>query len=281
MKRRGFLQNIGYLGLILFLGFLSAAASPGPETLVTSTSEKIKPKTDPSGRGTQGPGPVANLREAQVLLADYEEALPRAKAARGPTLAELARLCYILGEWGEWEEKGDRRKYFEKGRDYAEFLCREQPRRVEGHYWLARNLCGLARMSGAKQALESVTVIAQELKVAERLNGAYNQAGPLRVLGRLYHKAPAWPLSVGDLQKAVQMLRAAVKFAPENSTNHLYLAEVLIDLGQPNQACQELQKALKATTRANWAPGLQDEHQEAQQLLKQCTPKPNPYAFKD
>ncbi len=267
MKRRDVLRQLGYLGLILGLGFLSAAASGGPENGVTSASEQIKPKTGPSMRVSHGPGPVADLREANVRLAYYEKALPQAKASRGQALAELARLCFILGEW---EEQGDRRQYFEKGREYAEFLCREQPGRVEGHYWLALNLCGLAQMSGARRDLLLLPVIVKELKVAMRLNEAYDQAGPLRALGRLYFKAPAWPLSVGDLQKSVQLLRAAVKLNPENSTNHLYLAETLMDLSQPGQACEELEKALTSTTHANWGPGLNEDQEKARRLLKEC-----------
>jgi tetratricopeptide (TPR) repeat protein len=248
MKRRSLSLHIGCLGLILFVGFLSAAASPGP-------------------------GPVTNLKEAKALMARYEKELTRAKASRGHLLAELARLCFIMGEFGK---NGDGKKYFEKGLGYAELLRREQPRRAEGHYWLALNLGGLAGISGD---LVMVPAIVKEMKVAASLDAHYNQAGPDRVLGRIYYEAPPWPLSVGDLQKSLRHLRAAVKLAPSNSTNHLFLAETLIKLQKSGQACRQLKQVLAATTHANWAPGLQADHRKALQLLKTCKTKPSPHAI--
>jgi hypothetical protein len=264
MTLRGLFQHIGYLGLILLLGFISTAASLGP-----GNPQKIK---DPARKATPGPGPVSNLTEAQALMARYEQDLPRAKASRGQILAELARLCFIMGEFGD---NGDGKKYYEKGLGYAELLRREQPRRAEGHYWLALNLGGLADLSGD---LVMVPVMVKEMKIAASLDAHYNQAGPDRVLGRIYYEAPPWPLSVGDLQKSLRHLRAAVKLAPSNSTNHLFLAETLIKLQKSVQACRQLEQVLSATTHANWAPGLKDDHRKALRLLKTCKTNPKPHS---
>ncbi|MEJ2672767.1 MAG: hypothetical protein P8168_11330 [Deltaproteobacteria bacterium] len=204
-------------------------------------------------------------------MASYEKALPRAKASRGLVLTELSRLCFILGEWGD---DNHRKQYFKKGVHYAKLLRREQPRRVEGYYWLALNLGGLAEMSGAWQGLHLVSVIVKDMKIAARLDPGYNQAGPDRVLGRIYFKAPAWPLSVGNLHKSLRYLRAAVKLAPNNSTNHLYLAETLLQLGKSSQACRELEKAFRATSHAHWAPDLKKDHQKAHHLLQVCPTGP-------
>jgi hypothetical protein len=124
-----------------------------------------------------------------------------------------------------------------------------------------------------------VPVIVKEMKTAASLEAHYDQAGPDRVLGRIYYEAPPWPLSVGDLQKSLRHLRVAVKLAPSNSTNHLFLAETLIKLQKTIQACRQLEQVLSATTHANWAPALKADHRKALQLLKTCKPKPKPHSI--
>ncbi len=76
------------------------------------------------------------------------------------------------------------------------------------------------------------------------------------------------------MHKSRQALLAAAKLAPENSTNHLYLAETLLDLNEKDQAYQELHQVLKATTTANWAADLEEDRQKARQLLKQNNQTP-------
>ena len=60
-----------------------------------------------------------------------------------------------------------------------------------------------------------------------------------------------------------------MRIAPENSTNHLYLAETLFRLGKKDAARQELERVLKSTHHAIRPQGLKDDHQEAQRLLKE------------
>ncbi len=215
----------------------------------------------------QSQEPVANLQQAKVAWARCEKILPGAGKARIPLLAEASRLCFILGQWGS--EGKDHRKYFEKGKKYAELLLRENPGNLEGHYWLAINLAGLADVSRAREGLAMVPRIVQELQRAAAIDPLYNQAGPDRVLGRIYSLAPAWPLSVGDLQKSLDHLRTAVKLAPQDSTNHFYLAEALLQAGLIDETRQELQKVITAPSHANWAPALQEDRQDAIRLLEE------------
>jgi hypothetical protein len=265
MKRHYLLINLACLGLMLCLGFLSAVAGQGSEIHPKSTSEKYQPAPDISREQAPAPNPEADLKKAQMLLEKYEKELPRAKAQREDhILAELARLCFILGEWGP---KADQKKYFDQGRDYAKRLCRKQPHRVAGHYWLALNLGGLAGMEGN---LRLVPAIVKEMKIAAALDAKYNQAGSHRVLGRVYFKAPPWPVSVGNLQKSLYHLRRAVKLAPTNSTNRLFLAETLLQLGKTGEACRQLEKTLTATQHANWPSSLLADRQKARQLLQKC-----------
>jgi tetratricopeptide (TPR) repeat protein len=210
--------------------------------------------------------PVANLQEAEKQLAHYEKVLPRAGNHRGPILAQIARLCFVLGEIAGNPE-GE--KYFKKGKDYAQLLKKEQPRRVEGHYWLALNLAGLCSLAPAKEALKALPAIVEELEKAEAIDGGYSQGGPHRVLGRIYARAPAWPFSIGDLPKSEEYLHKAVKLAPKNSTNHLYLAQTLFEMGKTAEARKELEKTLQAKEHATGPQGLMEDREEARRLLKE------------
>ena len=159
--------------------------------------------------------------------------------------------------------------YYQKGQSYAETLIREEPNRVEGHYWLAMNLCGQADVGGKLLGHRLLPRILEELKRSVALDAAYDQAGAHRVLGRIYYEAPGWPLSVGDMQKSRQHLQAAVRLSPATSTNHLYLAETLSRLNEAGLARQELEQVLKSTRGAVKPQDLEEDRQEARRLLSE------------
>ena len=171
--------------------------------------------------------PTLSMSQAARALSLYQGALSTAGAPRAPLLAHLARTCFVLGQLAP---KPQSMGYYRQGQSYAETLMREAPNRVEGHYWLAMNLCGQADEGGKLLGRKLLPRILEELQRAVALDEAYDQAGAHRVLGRIYYEAPGWPLSVGDMEKSLQHLKAAVRLAPATSTNHLYLAQTLLRL---------------------------------------------------
>lgn len=183
------------------------------------------------------------------------------------TLSNLARGFYTLGELEQTDAK---KPYFEKGYYFADLLRRKSPIQVEGHYWLALNLGRLCDFIGAGRALLMVPEIVEHLEAALSLDQTYDQAGPLRVLGRIRLKAPNWPLSEGDPIRAVQLLRRAAEIAPENSTNHLYLAEALLEQGHRDEACLELKKTISSTQHAISPCGLEEDRADAFKLMERC-----------
>ena len=209
----------------------------------------------------------ADFGQTGEVLACLERSLARKEGVRGKILAELARLYFALGETAKEDE---RLAWYEKGRHHAELLCREEPKRVEGYYWLALNLCGICQVSRAGQALSMVPTIVENLEVALAIDQSYDQGGPLRVLGRIRYRAPPWPLSEGDLKQSLNLLRVAAEIAPDNSTNHLYLAETLIQLGEAEEACAELDRALDSKFHASSPSGLEEDQAQAIALMTQC-----------
>ena len=208
--------------------------------------------------------PALSMTQATRALSLYEGLLSTAGAPRALVLAHLGHTCFVLGQLAP-EAQG--MGFYQKGQSYAETLIREEPNRVEGHYWLALNLCGQADVGGKLLGHRLLPRILEELQRAVALDAAYDQAGAHRVLGRIYYEAPGWPLSVGDLQKSLQHLKAAVRLAPATSTNHLYLAETLIRLKDNPAAEPELQQVLKSTRGAVRPQDLEEDRREARRLL--------------
>ena len=204
--------------------------------------------------------PALDYQQAQQALADYEGLLPGS-----PSLwARLAHTCFVLGDTAD---DASRAGYYEKGLTYAEKLLAQQPDEAAGHYWKALNLSGLADVNRLR-GFKLLPQIMDELERSLVLDETYDQAGAHRVLGRIYFEAPGWPVSVGNREKSLEQLTAAVRLAPDNSTNHLYLAETLLAMRSNPQAREELEKVLQARRHAISPQGLEEDHQEARGLLK-------------
>jgi tetratricopeptide (TPR) repeat protein len=210
--------------------------------------------------------PTLSMSQAARALSLYEGLLSTGGAPRALVLAHLGHTCFVLGQLVP-ESQG--MGYYQKGQSYAETLIRGEPNRVEGHYWLAMNLCGQADVGGKLLGRRLLPSILEELQRAIALDETYDQAGAHRVLGRIYFEAPGWPLSVGDLAKSRQHLQAAVRLAPATSTNHLYLAQTLSRLQEASLARQELEQVLKSTRGAVKPQDLEEDRQEARRLLSE------------
>jgi tetratricopeptide (TPR) repeat protein len=207
-------------------------------------------------------GPTLDYQKAQQALALYES-LPQVNPA---LLTRLTRTSFILGDLAPISERG---RCYEKGLDYADKLLAHEPNGVAGHYWKAMNLSGLADVGTRMQGFKLLPKIMAELKRVLALDQTYDDAGAPRVIGRIYLEAPGWPISVGDKQKSLTNLTTAVRLAPNYSTNHLYLAETMLDMGQKDEARAELQKVLQDGLHALTPKDLEEDRQEARRLLKE------------
>ena len=226
-------------------------------------------------RSPAAPAPT-NLDQADALLASPTLDYPKAQQALAlyeglppdspSLLARLSRTCFILGDLSPAEE---RRRHYEKGLDYAERLLAQEPNGVAGHYWKALHLSGLADIGSQLQGFKLLPQIMEELKRVLTLDETYDDAGGHRVLGRIYFEAPGWPISVGDKKKSLQHLETAGRLAPENSTNHLYLAETWLAMGRKDEARIELEKVRQDGQHALTPSALEEDRREAYRLLKE------------
>jgi hypothetical protein len=143
-----------------------------------------------------------------------------------------ARLAFLLADRG-----GDRPERVEKlaseGMRWAQHalelsadLYKEYA--AAAHYYLAINL-GLAVQDTVMLALKNIDRIKFELEAARRLDPDIDRAGPSRVLGLLYVKAPSWPKGFGDPDKGVELLADAVRRFPNYPPNRILYARGMTD----------------------------------------------------
>ncbi|MEJ2070040.1 MAG: TRAP transporter TatT component family protein [Syntrophobacterales bacterium] len=224
----------------------------------------VVPEAVPPEVAAPEEAPECDVSKLRAELLHCEDELKNATGERTNCLVHVARLAYLLGELSPKDEK---LQYFEKGKGYGETLAREQPAWADGHYWLGMNLCGLAEIGGARRGLKLLPDIIEEMERTLGVNPAYEQAGAHRVLGRIYYECPGWPISVGNIHESLEHLSKAVALAPDNSTNHLFLAETLLKLGKKAEAHRELEQVLKATRHAHCPQQLEEDRQKARRLL--------------
>jgi tetratricopeptide (TPR) repeat protein len=257
MKRTSCLKILVCLGLILLSATTGLLAAP--ESIAEADALLQSPTLDTA--------------QAEKALDLYTGMLSSSSAPRPLVLAQLARTCFILGDMAP-KKYGE--GYYRKGQMYAATLIREAPNLTQGHYWLALNLCGEADVRGYMVGRRLLPQILEELERALALSATYDQAGAHRILGRIYYEAPAWPMSVGDMQKSLKHLKAAVRLAPDNSTNHLYLAQTLYRLRYRSLAQQQLEIVLKCTQHSIKPRDLEEDRQEARRLLAEFGGETNP-----
>ena len=257
MNRICCLRILGGLALILLMATAGLLAAPEPMAEADALLQS----------------PTLDVAQAQKALNLYTGMLSSTSAPRALVLAQLARTCFILGDMVPKKVSAD---YYRKGKAYAEMLLHEAPNLTQGYYWLGLNLCGEAEACGYMVGRRLLPQIVEALERALALSETYDQAGAHRVLGRIYYEAPAWPMSVGDLQKSLEHLKAAVRLAPDNSTNHLYLAQTLYGLHYRSLAQQQLELVLKCTQHAVKPKDLEDDRQEARRLLAEMGSETNP-----
>ena len=122
------------------------------------------------------------------------------------------------------------------------------------HYYLAANL-GLVVRGHPALAMGNLGRLEDEMKQAVALSPGIDGGGPLRLLGALYLKAPAWPNGIGDRDKALELLEKAVKEYPGHPLNHLFYAQALWDDGDgatQDKVKTEFSLGEKLLAEGNW-----------------------------
>ena len=212
--------------------------------------------------------PDALYRDRTSLAsASKAAAIWSARSANNPSDFEsawkLARAQYWLGTNGLPER--DRRSALDAGVAAARKATAINPKRAEGHFWLAANMGALAESFGWRQGIRYRGAIRDALETVLRIDPGFQQGSADRALGRWYYKVPR--LFGGDLTKSEAHLRKALAYNPQSVITRVFLAETLLEIGNKTEARKELEAAIAAPDHPEWAPedGVFREH--ARKLL--------------
>ena len=201
---------------------------------------------------------MASARQAEAIWAQR-----LANDARDFESAwKLARARYWIGGHAPAPE---RKAALEEGIAAARAAIRTEPRRPEGHFWLAANMGALAESFGMRQGLRYRGEIKSALLKVLELNPAFQQGSADRALGRWYFKVPR--LFGGSRTKSEEHLRRSLTFAPDSIASHFFLAETLLADGRREEARAELQRVLDAPFDPAWTPEDREFKERARTLL--------------
>ena len=175
---------------------------------------------------------------------------------------KLSRVCYWLGGHAP---QAERRSFLERGMNAAQQAITTEPNRPEGHFWRAATMGTLAESFGLSAGLKYRKPVKQELETVLRLDAAFMEGSADRVLGRWYFRVPGF--FGGSKSLAEQHLRASLKYDPNSTVSHFFLAELLLDQRRTAEARTELQAVIDAPLNAQWAPEDREYKDKARALL--------------
>lgn len=204
-----------FITLIIF--FLLSSISLFSETLDFSSPEAIK-------------------NTYEKLMKSYKEG-----DNSEDVLVGLAEACYEYGEFVAKESK-EKLKWFEEGKKWASIATNKYPKSARAYFFFGKNLGKWAETRGVMESLFTVGDLLNSAEMAIKLDPKFVSAYNLR--GRIYQKAPGWPVSVGDKKKALENFLKALEIDPNNRATHYFLAELLLDENKKTEAEKHIQKVL-------------------------------------
>ena len=186
-----------------------------------------------------------DIKKARAAIDSYKKVLG-VDAKSYEACWKIARAYFYLGDLlPETKEMRDQhRKMGLEGMEYAKKAVELNPRGVEGHYYYTLTLgqysIGISIIKALAKGLGPQ--YEEHIEKALEIDRNYDNAGPLRAIGRYWYKVP-WPKR--NLEKSIHYLKEAVVTAPINARGHVYLAESYLKAGEKDLAKEHLQKALK------------------------------------
>ena len=177
-----------------------------------------------------------NLDKAVRLLEELKQKHPGKDLVRG----KLSHAYFYKGRFAD-EGSRDRIDLFKRGMDYGKEAITLNPKAVYGNYWYASNMGMWGLCRGIMSSLKGIDPMRKSMQVVLGENENFFFGGPHRALGRLYHQAPGWPISIGNKGKAAEHLERAVAIGPDFMHNRLFLAEFLLDVGKKDKAREHIQ----------------------------------------
>ncbi len=177
-------------------------------------------------------------------------------------------LSEIYFWFGQAAAQDDKLFCYEEGVKFGEQGIMADENCLEANMWLSVNYGFFGQEKGMMKSLALIAPMRKLAEKAVKLDESYFYGGPWRVLGRLYHQAPGFPISVGSSKKALECFEKALKLGPKFYLNHLFFAEFYVSTGEKSKAKERLQWILDAPLSRNHEREDADSKREAAALLK-------------
>lgn len=176
----------------------------------------------------------------------------------------LSRAYFFLGQ--EAASTKTKRQLHASGTEAGRKAAQISAERVEGHFWAGVNLALFAEAAGGLKGAMALLRARKEIARASEISADYHGAGPLRVMGRLYHKAPR--LLGGSFKRSRECFDRALQLAPSNSVTLIYAAEFALDRKEPNRAAALLEKIIASPIDPAWEFENRRDKARAQKMLE-------------
>jgi tetratricopeptide (TPR) repeat protein len=229
-----------YIALLGTVGLVDVQTPATVAPLATTTATPSSPDALYAARED-----LPSARRAAAIWAERLKQNPRDFESAW----KMARARYWLG--GHAPE-AERKQLFEDGIAAGRAAVAIEPNHPEGHFWVAANMGALAESFGMSQGLKYRGTIKDELLTVLKLDAAFQEGSADRALGRWYYKVPG--LFGGSKQKSEEHLKRSLKYGPDSTASHFFLAETLLDQRRRDEARAELQRVIDAPLDPDWGP---------------------------
>jgi tetratricopeptide (TPR) repeat protein len=152
---------------------------------------------------------------------------------------KLSHAFYYKGWFANHNR--ERLRWFEQGKHFGKRAITLNPEAIYGTFWYGINLGMWGQSRGILSSLKALRPLSEAMEHVLNRNEAFFFAGPHRALGRIYHKVPGWPVSIGNKNKAVAHLERSVELGPRFFLNRIYLAELYLDVKRHRLAKGQLE----------------------------------------
>jgi len=179
---------------------------------------------------------LSALRDADRPRADQAIQAARVCAELSTRAADTDRMERFAHECVRWARHAGEEPAVRGAARYLEGLC-----------------LGNAVRHSPLKAVKSLPHLEKILTAAMKADPDQDDGGPLRVLGMLYLKAPAWPQGIGDVDRGIELITEAAERYPDHPLNRLFLALALWDVEEDRvAAARELGIALRHMQSERW-----------------------------
>jgi tetratricopeptide (TPR) repeat protein len=202
-------------------------------------------------------GGTGNLLKAADMYARASDMNPASYEAAWKACHAYREYCNQSKERDASDWQGICKKYAKMGMKYGERAIALEPDKIEGNFWYGCSVGnyadGVSVLTALREGLKDKTQSSFEKSYA--INKMYHDGGPIKALGRFWYVLP-WPMN--DKKKSLAYLREYQKLFPDDAEGQVYLAEVLMDTKNKEEAKTLLQKTALSpkTYYSNWAKRL-------------------------